>query len=65
MYEIYAPISGKVHVCNNDLEGSPDLVNANPEGDGWLFKISEFDSVELNSLMSRDEYEDYIKNIEG
>ncbi|MEE2704574.1 MAG: glycine cleavage system protein GcvH [Pseudomonadota bacterium] len=63
--EIYAPISGKVHVCNNDLEGSPDLVNANPEGDGWLFKISEFDSVELNSLMSRDEYEDYIKNIEG
>jgi len=61
--EIYAPISGKVITCNDAVEGSPDLVNLNPEGDGWLFKISEFESQELNSLLSHSEYEEYIKRI--
>ena len=61
--EIYAPISGKVITCNDAVEGSPDLVNLNPEGDGWLFKISEIDSQELNSLLSHSEYEEYIKKI--
>ena len=61
--EIYAPISGKVITCNDAVEGSPDLVNLNPEGDGWLFKISELESQELNSLLSHNEYEEYIKRI--
>ncbi|MAI06529.1 MAG: glycine cleavage system protein H [Alphaproteobacteria bacterium TMED87] len=61
--EIYAPISGKVITCNDAVEGSPDLVNLNPEGDGWLFKISEIESQELNSLLSHSEYEEYIKKI--
>ena len=61
--EIYAPISGKVITCNDAVEVSPDLVNLNPEGDGWLFKISEFESQELDSLLSHSEYEEYIKRI--
>ncbi|ETW24513.1 glycine cleavage system protein GcvH [Mycobacterium gastri] len=37
--DLYAPVSGKVAVVNSDLEGTPQLVNSDPYGDGWLLDL--------------------------
>ena len=37
--EIYAPVSGEVVAVNGDLEGSPELVNSGPYGEGWMFEV--------------------------
>jgi len=37
--EIYAPVSGEVVAVNDALEGSPELVNSGPYGDGWMFEV--------------------------
>lgn len=55
--DIYAPISGEVIAVNEDLEDSPETVNNDPFGDGWLFKIKASDSSELKNLLDADAYE--------
>ena len=55
--DIYAPISGEVVAINEDLEDSPETVNNDPYGDGWLFKIRADDSSELQNLLDADAYE--------
>ncbi|WP_404399953.1 glycine cleavage system protein GcvH [Idiomarina seosinensis] len=55
--DIYAPISGEVTAVNEDLEDSPETVNNDPFGDGWLFKIKADDSSELQNLLDAEAYE--------
>jgi len=55
--DIYAPISGEVVAVNEELEDSPETVNNDPFGDGWLFKIKADDSSELQNLLDADAYE--------
>ncbi|HAD47279.1 MAG TPA: glycine cleavage system protein H, partial [Idiomarina sp.] len=55
--DIYAPMSGEVVAINEDLEDSPETVNNDPYGDGWLFKIKADDSSELQNLLDADAYE--------
>ncbi|MGM0481803.1 MAG: glycine cleavage system protein GcvH [Pseudomonadota bacterium] len=55
--DIYAPISGEVIAVNEDLEDSPETVNNDPFGDGWLFKIKADDSSELQNLLDAEAYE--------
>lgn len=55
--DIYAPISGEIVAVNEDLEDSPETVNNDPYGDGWLFKIKADDSSELKNLLDADAYE--------
>ena len=47
--DVYAPISGEVVGVNEDLEDSPELVNSDPYGDGWLFKIKADDAKKLKA----------------
>ncbi|WP_432451851.1 MULTISPECIES: glycine cleavage system protein GcvH [unclassified Agarivorans] len=54
--DIYAPISGEVVAINEDLEDSPELVNSDAYGDGWMFKVKCSDSSELDELMSAEDY---------
>jgi len=56
--DVYAPVSGEVIAANGALEDSPELVNTDPYGDGWLFKVELSDSAELNELLSADSYAD-------
>jgi glycine cleavage system H protein len=37
--DVYAPLAGTVTACNDQLEGSPELINSDPYGDGWMFEI--------------------------
>lgn len=54
--DVYSPISGKVTAVNEALESSPEMVNDDPYGDGWLFSVSMSDADELNDLMDTDAY---------
>lgn len=58
--DIYAPISGEIIEVNEELEDSPELVNADAFGDGWLFKIKLDDLSELDELLDAEGYENAI-----
>lgn len=54
--DIYAPVSGEVVQANADLEDSPELVNSNPYGDGWLFRMIPSDPSQIDGLLGADDY---------
>ena len=55
--DIYAPVSGKVVAVNDALDGNESIVNKDPHGDGWLFRIELSDAGELASLLDAAAYE--------
>ena len=55
--DVYAPVSGKVVARNDALDGSPELVNSDPYGDGWLFEVAPSDEPELDGLMDAAAYQ--------
>ncbi len=57
--DVYAPISGEVIEGNQALVDDPALVNSDPEGEGWFFKLRLSDTGELNDLMNADQYKSY------
>ncbi|MFC6439039.1 glycine cleavage system protein GcvH [Bowmanella sp. JS7-9] len=58
--DVYAPLTGEIIATNEDLENSPELVNSDPYGDGWLFKIKAEDPEELGDLMGAEDYANSI-----
>ncbi len=58
--DIYAPVSGKVVEVNPALEDTPELINSDPYGDGWIMKIEMTDPSELESLMDSGKYRESI-----
>jgi glycine cleavage system H protein len=54
--DIYAPVSGEVIEANGQLEDTPELVNTDPYGEGWLFRIQLSDASELDGLLDADAY---------
>ena len=58
--DIYAPISGEVVAVNEDLEDSPELLNSDAFGDGWLFKVKLDDAGELENLLDAEGYSNSI-----
>jgi glycine cleavage system H protein len=59
--EIFAPVSGEVLEVNTLLATSPETINKDPYGDGWLLKIKLADPKDLDSLMSAAAYSKYIE----
>lgn len=59
--EIFSPVTGEVTAANPKLNNNPELINTDPHGDAWLIKVSLTDRGEIDSLMSADEYEAYLK----
>ena len=59
--ELYAPVSGEIVEVNLGLEDSPETVNEDPYGDGWMIKIQPSDPTEMDALMTADEYEAFIQ----
>ena len=58
--DIYTPVTGEVVAVNEDLEDSPELVNSDAFGDGWMFKIKLDDASELENLLDAEGYENSI-----
>ena len=61
--DVYAPVSGNVIEGNAALEGDPALVNSDPEGEGWFFKITLSDTSELDSLMDAAAYKAFVDGL--
>jgi glycine cleavage system H protein len=61
--DVYAPVSGTVIEGNGALEGDPALVNTDPEGDGWFFKLKLSDPSELESLMDEAAYKAFVNGL--
>ncbi len=62
--ELYAPISGTVLEVNADLLDSPVAINDDPYDDGWLVVVKIYSPEELTSLMSADDYQEYVAHDE-
>jgi len=56
--DIYAPVSGTVLELNEALSDSPELINEDPYGEGWILKIEIKDSAELKQLLSVEKYKE-------
>jgi glycine cleavage system H protein len=61
--EVYAPLSGEVTASNAALSDDPAKVNADPEGEGWFFKIKLADAGDVAKLMTRDQYDEFVKGL--
>jgi glycine cleavage system H protein len=58
--DLYAPLSGEVVEVNPSLEESPEVINQDPYGEGWMIKIRLSDSSELDRLLSAEDYRKLI-----
>ncbi len=61
--EVYAPIGGEVTDANPALAADPAKVNADPEGEGWFFKLKSVNKDEVAKLMTADQYADFVKGL--
>ena len=61
--DVYAPVSGEVIEGNRAVADDPALVNSDPEGQGWFFKLKLDNPSELDGLMDEGAYRDWIKTL--
>jgi glycine cleavage system H protein len=59
--DVYAPLTGEIIENNSALEDSPELVNTDPYGDGWLFRMQVSDSSELDGLLTPEAYAEHAE----
>ena len=62
--EVYAPAAGDIIETNADLGGSPELVNSDPHGAGWFFKMKLSDLSETDAMMDEQSYKDFVATLE-
>jgi glycine cleavage system H protein len=58
--ELFAPISGEIVEINSSLDDSPETVNSDPHGAGWMVKVRVDSDSDLSSLLSADDYDAFI-----
>lgn len=61
--DVYSPVSGEVIEGNAKLADEPDLVNGDPEGDGWFYKLTIADTSELDALMDESAYAAFVEKL--
>lgn len=61
--DVYSPVSGEVIEGNQAVIDDSSLVNSDPEGEGWFFKIRLSDAGELDGLMDEASYRDWVKTL--
>lgn len=61
--DVYSPVSGTVIEGNSALDDTPGLVNEDPEGDGWFFKLTLSDPSEVEGMMDEVAYEAFVSKL--
>jgi glycine cleavage system H protein len=61
--DVYAPVGGEVTEGNAALADEPAKVNADPEGDGWFFKLKGVNKAEFDKLMTKAQYDEFVKGL--
>lgn len=62
---IYAPADGKVTEGNEEIEADPALVNSDPYGAGWIYRMELADPGQLDELMSPEQYREFLRQEQG
>ena len=62
--DVYAPISGSVLAVNEELADDPEKINSDPYGDGWIVKIQPAGDIDESTLMSPDDYQTLIDELD-
>ncbi len=60
-FDIYSPLSGEISAVNPEVSKDPAIVNKDPHGKGWLFRIKPSSKEELNALMDWKQYQEFLK----
>ena len=58
--DIYAPLEGEIIEINQDLDDSPELLNGDPYGEGWIFILELNDAASIDNLLSAKEYRELV-----
>jgi len=58
--DVYSPVTGTVVEANDALADTPEVVNTDPYGDGWMAKVSLADPAEVEQLMTAAQYEEFV-----
>jgi glycine cleavage system H protein len=58
--ELFAPVSGEIVEVNSSLGDTPEIVNSDPHGSGWMIKVRLDDASELDALLSAEDYDAFI-----
>ncbi|HSW11629.1 MAG TPA: glycine cleavage system protein GcvH [Solimonas sp.] len=61
--DVYAPVAGEVIAANDKLGNAPELLNSDPYGEGWLFRIKPADAGAVAALLEAGGYEDFLKTL--
>ena len=61
--DVYAPVDGEVTEGNDALADNPALINEDPEGEGWFFKMTLSDTSQLDGLMDEDAYKAHCESL--
>lgn len=61
--DVYSPVSGKIIEINKQLESSPELINNDPYGNGWIYKMENVNSAETSNLMDSSKYKEFIAGL--
>jgi len=61
--DVYAPIAGEVIAANDKLGAAPELLNSDPYGEGWLFRLKPADAGAVAALLDAGSYEDFLKTL--
>jgi len=61
--DVYSPVGGEVIEGNSAITDDPALINRDPEGEGWFFKLKLSDPSELDGLMSEADYREWVKTL--
>jgi glycine cleavage system H protein len=62
--DVYAPIGGSIAAINEDLADSPEAINADPYGDGWIVRLDPSDGVDESVLMTPADYQQFIDELD-
>jgi glycine cleavage system H protein len=61
--DVYSPVAGEVIEGNSAIADDPALINRDPEGEGWFFKLKLDDAGEVDGLMDETEYREWVKTL--
>ncbi len=60
--DVFSPVSGEILAVNEELEATPEQINDDPYGAGWLFRLRMTEPDQLDGLMAADEYMELVRN---
>lgn len=63
--DVYSPIAGNVTEVNESLADDPEKINSDPYGDGWIVRLESEDEVDLDEMMSPDDYQAFLDELEA